>query len=156
MASCARPGRPSHEKCSRAVEYLRAQFLFTIMRYFQTLNTAVTLRQQYAPGPLYFTNLDVDYWAKVQPALLLSTIIVGMCAITSCIWAFFLHREFRWAIYRHISGSLEMLRRYLAYQVRLPLRLCPFPDFNLSTGSLGSTPNRAVLFNRICHNIWTS
>jgi hypothetical protein len=96
-------------------------FVFSVMRYFQTLSNAVMLRQGYAPGPIYFTNRAVDYWGKVQPALLISSILVGLCAVVSCIWAFFLQREFRWAIYRHISGSMEMLRRYLAYQVRLPL-----------------------------------
>jgi hypothetical protein len=33
------------------------------------------------------------------------------------VMVYLLQRELRWAIYRHISGSLEMLRRYLAYQV---------------------------------------
>jgi hypothetical protein len=65
-----------------------------------------------------FTHQDVDYWAKVRPALLTSSIVVGASAVVSSVIVVLLQRELRWAIYRHISGSLEMLRRYLAYQVR--------------------------------------
>jgi hypothetical protein len=116
-------------------------FVFSVMRYFQTMNNAARLQLGEAPGPAPFTDRSVDYWAKVQPALLVSTMILGLCTLISWIWAFFLQREFRWAIYRHISGSLEMLRRYLAYQVRLPL--CSGYEmarsFDCSAGSLGST-----------------
>jgi hypothetical protein len=128
--------------------------VFSIMRYFQTWDSAIALQQGEAPGPAPFTDRSVDYWAKAQPALLVSAIIVGICAVASCIWAFFLQREFRWAIYRHISGSLEMLRRYLAYQVRLPFSLNSFLSPNPSVDSLGSSSNRTILFDRIRYNIW--
>jgi hypothetical protein len=94
-------------------------FVFSVMRYFQTMNNTALLQLGEALGPVPFTNRSVDYWGKVQPALLTSTIIVGLCTVTSSVLVYLLQRELRWAIYRHISGSLEMLRRYLAYQVRL-------------------------------------
>lgn len=92
-------------------------FVFSIMRYFQTKNAAEELQVGEAPGPQPFTNRDLDYWGRVRPALLTSTIILGSSFLISCFMVFFLQRELRWAIYRHISGSLEMLRRYLVYQV---------------------------------------
>jgi hypothetical protein len=89
------------------------------MRYWQTMETAQGLQVGYAPGPILFTNRDIDYWAKVRPALLTSSVVVGMCTVVACVWVYLLQLELRWAIYRHISGSVEMLKRYLAYQVRL-------------------------------------
>jgi hypothetical protein len=92
-------------------------FVFSVMRYFQTEKVAEQVQLGEAPGPMPFTDRSVDYWAKARPALLTSTIIVGISTVISSIMVFLLQRELRWAIYRHISGSLEMLRRYLAYQV---------------------------------------
>jgi hypothetical protein len=92
-------------------------FVFSIMRYFQTEEAAKGLQLGEAPGPQPFTHRDVDYWGRVRPALLTSSIVLGASTVISCFMVFFLQRELRWAIYRHISGSLEMLRRYLAYQV---------------------------------------
>jgi hypothetical protein len=93
-------------------------FVFSVMRYWQTMNTAVALDAGYAPGPQFFTNRDMDYWGRVRPALLASSVAVGICTVVSCVWVYFLQVELRWAIYRHISGSVEMLRRYITYQVR--------------------------------------
>ncbi|KAF1940225.1 hypothetical protein EJ02DRAFT_406854 [Clathrospora elynae] len=100
-------------------------FVFSVMRYFQIKDTAAELQLGQAGDPAVsttpFTNRSIDYWGKVQGVLLGSSAFLGVCSLTSCVLVFFLQREFRWAIYRHISGSLEMLRRYLAYQVLLVL-----------------------------------
>ncbi|KAH7412188.1 hypothetical protein DE146DRAFT_272998 [Phaeosphaeria sp. MPI-PUGE-AT-0046c] len=102
-------------------------FVFSVMRYFQTQRSTIRLRAGYAPGPQWFTHREVDYWARVRPALLVSTIVVGVTTVVTSIWVFLLQREFRWAIYRHISGSLQMLRRFLAYQILLVLvRIQPY------------------------------
>jgi hypothetical protein len=96
-------------------------FVFSVMRYFQTRKVAANLLLGEAPGPQYFTDRSVDYWATARPALLSSTTALGVCVVLSSVMVYLLQRELRWAIYRHISGSLEMLRRYLAYQVRFSL-----------------------------------
>lgn len=84
-------------------------FVFSVMRYFQTMDTAVMLQLGEAPGPQPFTHRDVDWWKRVQPAMLVSCVVVGVCASVTCVWTVILQREFRWAVYRHISGSLEMM-----------------------------------------------
>jgi hypothetical protein len=94
-------------------------FVFSVMRYWQTMETAQELQVGFAPGPIFFTNRGMDYWARVRPALLTSSVVVGVCTVVACVWVYFLQLELRWAIYRHISGSVKMLKRYLAYQVRL-------------------------------------
>ncbi|KAH8726091.1 hypothetical protein GQ44DRAFT_614761 [Phaeosphaeriaceae sp. PMI808] len=95
--------------------------VFSAMRYFQTEDVAARLQVQEALGNKPFTNRSVDYWAKIQLLLLFSIAVVGICTVISCVMVFILQREFRWAIYRHFSGSLQMRRRFLAYQVLLVL-----------------------------------
>lgn len=97
-------------------------FIFSAMRYMQTERTAARLQLGEALGNRPFTDRSVDFWKLVQPALLTSSVIIGACSIASFVLVYRLHREFRWVIYRHISGSLEMLRRYFAYQVALTPR----------------------------------
>jgi hypothetical protein len=92
-------------------------FVFSIMRYEQTSENAENLRLGYALGSKPFVNTKVSFWPKVQPALLVSSILVGICMVSSWLLTFRLNREFAWAIYRHISGSLSIRRKYLAYQV---------------------------------------
>lgn len=96
-------------------------FIFAVMRYRQTRDTAISLQAARAMGETPLTKQDIDYWAHTQPAMIVSTAIVGVCWALEIVLVWLLQREFRWAIYRHISGSLEMLRRYFAYQVLLVL-----------------------------------
>jgi hypothetical protein len=128
-------------------------FVFSVMRYFQTMNNTALLQVGEALGPVPFTNRSVDYWGKVQPALLTSTIIVGLCTVTSSVLVYLLQRELRWAIYRHISGSLEMLRRYLAYQVRLNWTSSSSQTHCL-IGSPRTYPSRALFLNWVRYYLW--
>lgn len=92
-------------------------FVFSIMRYYQTHDNAHNLTQNFALGNKPFVKADVRFWPVVQPALIVSSILVGACMVTSWLLTFRLNREFAWAIYRHISGSLSIRRKYLTYQV---------------------------------------
>ncbi|KAH7090371.1 hypothetical protein FB567DRAFT_626361 [Paraphoma chrysanthemicola] len=96
-------------------------FVFGVMRFKQTERTARSLHAGEALGNLPFTDRDVDWWGKVAWALGMEAGVVGVGSLASCVLVFLLQREFRWAVYRHISGGLEMLRRYLAYEVLLVL-----------------------------------
>lgn len=92
-------------------------FIFSIMRYGQTHDNAANLSDNYALGNNPFVKADISFWPKVQAALIVSTILVGVCMISSFLLTFRLNREFQWAIYRHINGSLSIRRKYLTYQV---------------------------------------
>ena len=59
------------------------------------------------------------FWPLVQPEVIVSSILVGACMVSSWVLTFRLNREFAWAIYRHISGSLSTRRKYLTYQVSM-------------------------------------
>ncbi|KAJ4983389.1 hypothetical protein SVAN01_11124 [Stagonosporopsis vannaccii] len=101
-------------------------FVFAIMRYGQTQDTAADLAVNYALGNKPFVKADVSFWPKVQPALIVSTILVGACMVSSFLLTFRLNREFAWAIYRHISGSISIRRKYLTYQVLLVIMKLDF------------------------------
>lgn len=92
-------------------------FVFSIMCYRQTSRTVASLQLGEALGERPFTDRSIDFWKFVQPALLASSAIIALCFIIACVLVYLLQREYRWVIYRHISGSLGMLRRYFAYQV---------------------------------------
>ncbi|OSS43579.1 hypothetical protein B5807_11775 [Epicoccum nigrum] len=93
-------------------------FTFAVMRINQTHVISQTLPDNIAAGNKPFVK-DVPFWSKVQPALIVNAIIPGVCMIASWLLTFKLNREFAWAIYRHISGSLSIRRKYLTYQVLL-------------------------------------
>lgn len=93
-------------------------FIFSIMRYGQTHENATNLARNYAIPHIPFMKEDVPFWPRVQPALIVSSILVGICMVASWLLTFRLNREFAWAIYRHISGSLSIRRKYLTYQVK--------------------------------------
>jgi hypothetical protein len=92
-------------------------FVFSIMRYEQSAENAASLKTGYALGNKPFVDASLPFWARVRPALIVSPIIVGVCMLGSWLLTFRLNREFAWAIYRHISGSLAIRRKYLTYQV---------------------------------------
>ncbi len=99
-------------------------FAFASMRYDQTQETAAILADNFALGDRPFVKANVTFWPKVQPALIISPILVGVCMISSWLLTFRLNREFAWAIYRHISGSISIRRKYLTYQV-CKCSVCP-------------------------------
>jgi hypothetical protein len=92
-------------------------FVFCVMRYSQTAENAAKLEPNLNSDGKPIVDISVDYWKRVQPALLTSAILVGACSLVLCVLAYKLTIEFAWAIYRHISGSIDTRRRYLAYQV---------------------------------------
>ena len=94
-------------------------FVFSIMRYGQTHENAGRLALNHALGNRPFVKEDILFWSKVKPALIVSSILVGACMVSSWLLTFRLNREFAWAIYRHISGSLSIRRKYLTYQVSI-------------------------------------
>lgn len=93
---------------------------FAVMRIGQTLKTSTSLAGNFAQGNRPFVKADVAFWPRVQPPLIINAIIVGVCMVASWLLTFRLNREFQWAIYRHISGSISIRRKYLTYQVRFP------------------------------------
>ncbi|CBX92243.1 hypothetical protein IAQ61_000422 [Plenodomus lingam] len=105
-----------------SVYLLNAGLLFfSVMRYRQTKMVTASLQRAEAAGHKPLTNRHINYWKNVEPALLTVTASIGLSWLVQGVLVCLLHREFKWAIYRHIRGSLEMLRRYFTYQVLVVL-----------------------------------
>jgi hypothetical protein len=63
-------------------------------------------------------NSSWDVWPRIQPAEILVPVVTSLG--TGVLWpcAYYLHREYSWAIYKCVHGSSEIRMRYLAYEVR--------------------------------------
>ncbi|KAF2143971.1 uncharacterized protein K452DRAFT_223966 [Aplosporella prunicola CBS 121167] len=66
-------------------------------------------------------KLDQDIWVEIGPCLLVCTIITGICTLAMWGFTYRLHKEFAWAIYKHVSADLHMRSRFLTYQIYLVL-----------------------------------
>ncbi|PSN68082.1 hypothetical protein BS50DRAFT_600036 [Corynespora cassiicola Philippines] len=95
--------------------------VFSIMRYGQTLEVNDGLSTSIAAGNIPLVDHSVEFWGRVQAAMITGTIVLGISTIILWLCAFRLNREFAWAIYRHISGSRQTRRRFLAYETLVVL-----------------------------------
>ncbi|KAF7718677.1 Uncharacterized protein PECH_001455 [Penicillium ucsense] len=66
-------------------------------------------------------NVQFDFIGRVYPALVACPVVFGIC--TALIWpfAYRLHKDYAWAIYRTIHGNTSIKIRYIAYEVYLVL-----------------------------------
>ncbi|KAH6620548.1 hypothetical protein C7974DRAFT_235957 [Boeremia exigua] len=94
-------------------------FFFSLLRYDQTRYNATLLSTSTTIGGASLVKADVPFLSYIQPVLIVSTIVLGVCMLCSWILVFRLNHEFAWAIYRHVSGSLATRRKYLTYQILL-------------------------------------
>lgn len=60
-------------------------------------------------------------WSSVKPYLIAVPCIIALGFVLMSIAAWKLYDEFAWTIYKEISADLKMKRRYLTYQVRVPM-----------------------------------
>lgn len=60
-------------------------------------------------------------WSSVKPYLIAVPCIIALGFVLMSMAAWKLYDEFAWTIYKEISADLRMKRRYLAYQVRVPM-----------------------------------
>lgn len=67
-------------------------------------------------------------WSAVKPYLIAVPCIIALGLALMSVAAWKLYDEFAWTIYKEISADLKMKRRYLTYQVRVPMKYhscCP-------------------------------
>jgi hypothetical protein len=94
-------------------------FVSNIMRIGQTAIVLTGLREARSMGIKPTVDLSVDLWKLVYPVLITSSVLVGACSLGIFAFAYKLHKEFAWAIYRHVSGSRQTRRRFLTYKARI-------------------------------------
>lgn len=112
-----------------------ALFCLAVFRYGQTKMTAMSLPPNHGMYNRPFVDRSVNFWPSVQPCLVASTVIIGLCSVFVFGLAYKLHLQFAWSIYRHIHGSAKIRRQFLTYQVGVPKH----PQSLLSANKLGSS-----------------
>ncbi|KAF2733284.1 hypothetical protein EJ04DRAFT_605723 [Polyplosphaeria fusca] len=85
-------------------------FVFAILCTLQTAENAAALMENVTASGQPLVDMKVDYWKKVKGVMVAEIALVGVCTVVLC-----------WFAYKHIGGSVEIRRRYLAYQVLLVL-----------------------------------
>jgi hypothetical protein len=65
--------------------------------------------------------IDPDYWGSVRPFLVALPCVIALGTIILSFIAWKLYDEFAWTIYKQISADLRLKRRFLIYQVYLPI-----------------------------------
>lgn len=68
-------------------------------------------------------QIDLNIWITIKPFLVAIPCIIAIGTVFMSVVAWKLYDEFAWTIYKHISADLRMKRRYLTFQVCLPLKL---------------------------------
>ena len=91
-------------------------FVYSVMNYIILRDTTARL---YADRFGFPTLIDTtrNVWPRIRPAEILVPIITGICTVMLCFCVFFLRKEYSWAIYKSVHGSMKMRLRYLFYEV---------------------------------------
>ncbi|KAF4546214.1 uncharacterized protein LTHEOB_4211 [Lasiodiplodia theobromae] len=94
-------------------------FLVAFLQYMQIHETVLT-------ASLQLPAESADHiWQSTKPILLATLVSIGACSAALPFVTFYLHQEFAWAIYKHISADLDVRRRHLQYQLYLvSAKLC--------------------------------
>lgn len=87
------------------------------MQYRELLETSISLPMARDMYDNTLVHTDRDWWAYVQPAMLAVNLILGICILPTWAFAYRVHNEYKWAIYRRINGDSTIKVRYLAYEV---------------------------------------
>lgn len=66
-------------------------------------------------------HIDYSVWRTEKPYLIAIPCIIGLGTVLMAVIAWKLYDEFAWTIYKHISADLKMKRRYLTFQVSVPM-----------------------------------
>ena len=91
-------------------------FVYSVMQFLLMRDTTARLfEERFGYPTLVDTTRNV--WPQIQPAEILLSTFTGVCTLVLCPFAYLMHREYSWAIYKSVHGSLETRMRYLAYEV---------------------------------------
>ncbi|KAF4980282.1 hypothetical protein FDECE_17911 [Fusarium decemcellulare] len=66
-----------------------------------------------------FAKLERPFWKEARPLLLGCLAVFSACSLLMCILACYLHVEFAWSLYEHISPDVKMKARHQRYQAYL-------------------------------------
>ncbi|OJI80041.1 hypothetical protein ASPTUDRAFT_178188 [Aspergillus tubingensis CBS 134.48] len=95
-------------------------FGYSVMQFLVMRDTTARLFESRFNYPT-LVDTTRNVWPQLQPAEILVCIFTGLCTLFLCPIAYLIHRDYSWAIYKSVHGSLDTRMRYLAYEVFLVL-----------------------------------
>ncbi|KAJ5110099.1 hypothetical protein N7532_002744 [Penicillium argentinense] len=75
------------------------------MQYRELHAVSIDLPMQRAMNNETLVNINRDFWKYVQPAELAINLILAVCIMPTWFFAYQVHKEYKWAIYRRIHGD---------------------------------------------------
>ena len=72
-------------------------------------------------------DIEPGTWPELEPFLIAAPCVLALGTVLLTFVAWKLYAEFAWTIYKHISADLRLKRRYLTYQVSLPIPVAMLP-----------------------------
>ncbi|KAM5513671.1 hypothetical protein FOXYSP1_04638 [Fusarium oxysporum f. sp. phaseoli] len=109
----------------------------TGMEYFQVNDATERVSRGYDMYKKPFADNSMPYWEIARPMLITCVAVSSACSLCMCALAYYLHMEFSWSLYEHISPDLRMTARhvkYLAYLVFLKVSLLLINLFLITYG----------------------
>ncbi|RAH60374.1 hypothetical protein BO85DRAFT_485517 [Aspergillus piperis CBS 112811] len=94
---------------------------YSVMQYISIHMTTLTIGEDRDSKNQPLVDLSRDLWKEIQPAELLVPITVGIATLLMWPIAYWVHREFSWAIYQYVQGSLQSRKQYRGYEAYLVL-----------------------------------
>lgn len=95
--------------------------VFAALQYDGILDEVKTLPLARDASGNALVNTDRDFWSYAQPAGLMANIVIGICIPLACLFAYRIHKDYKWAVYRRIHGDTTIKVQYLAYEVNYSL-----------------------------------
>ncbi|KAF5718863.1 hypothetical protein FMUND_5031 [Fusarium mundagurra] len=109
----------------------------TGMEYFQVKGATENVRGGEDMYKTPFADNSMPYWDVAGPMSITCIAVSSACSLCMCALAYYLHVEFSWSLYEHISPDLKMTARhvkYLAYLVFLKVSLLLLNLFLITYG----------------------
>ncbi|KAM0425752.1 hypothetical protein ACHAPT_009000 [Fusarium lateritium] len=89
------------------------------MQYFQAKEATERILKGHDGDNKPFADNDKPFWKHTQPALIACIALFSACSIFMFALACWLHVEFSWSLYEHVSPDVKMKARHLRYQAYL-------------------------------------
>ncbi|KAF5985763.1 hypothetical protein FCOIX_1878 [Fusarium coicis] len=107
------------------------------MQYFQIKGATQSVSRGEDMYKTPFADNSMPYWDIAGPMSITCIAVASACSLCMCALAYYLHMEFSWSLYEHISPDLKMTARhvkYLAYLVFLKVSLLLLSLFLITYG----------------------
>jgi hypothetical protein len=90
---------------------------FAAMQYPAMKSFCITMPIQRGPYDQPLVDTSRNIWPQIRGPQLAVPIVIGLCTLGIWWFAFRLHKQYAWAIYRCVQGDSHTRARHLAYEV---------------------------------------